>query len=251
VISASGAILRRAGTRLLNVVYPPACLVCRAAVADHGGLCANCWREIGFIEAPFCERLGAPFERELGQGALVSPEAAANPPAFRRARAVARYDSDGARALAYRLKYRDRMDLAEPIGRWMARAGAALLADADLIVPVPLHRRRLFARRFNQAAALARVIARESGAPLDTMSLMRVKPTATQVGFSRAQRIANLSGAFRVDDARAAQLRGKNILLVDDVLTTGATANAASRALLKAGVSAVDLLVFARAVAGS
>lgn len=251
MMRASGAILRRAGVRLLDVVYPPGCLVCRAAVADHGGLCARCWRQIGFIEQPCCDRLGVPFERDLGQTNLISPEAAANPPVFRRARAVARYDSDGARALAYRLKYRDRMDLAEPLGRWMARVGAELLADADLIVPVPLHRRRLFARRFNQATALARVVSRESGVPLDAMSLLRIKPTATQVGFSRSQRIANLSGAFRVDDACAPQLLGKNILLIDDVLTTGATANAASRALLKAGVNHVDLLVFARAVAGS
>jgi ComF family protein len=251
VIPAGGAILRQWGARLLDIVYPPGCLVCRAAVANHGGLCVTCWRQIRFIEQPCCDRLGVPFERDLGQGNLISPEAVANPPAFRRARAVARYDSDGARALAYRLKYRDRMDLAEPMGRWMARAGTGLLSDADLIIPVPLHRRRLFARRFNQAAALARVVSRESGVPLDAMSLLRIKPTATQVGFSRSQRIANLSGAFQVDDACASQLRGKNILLVDDVLTTGATANAATRALLKSGANHVDLLVFARAVAGS
>ncbi len=241
-------LARRAGEALVDVIYPPACLVCRRAIAEQGGLCPACWGEIAFIERPFCERLGVPFERDLGQPGLISLEAAAHPPVFARARAVARYDSDGARALAYRLKYRDRLELAEPIGRWMARAGAELLAESDLIAPVPLHRRRLFARQFNQSAALAQVIARESGVPQDSFALVRVKATRPQVGLSRAQRGANLSGAFKVTPERAAAVRGRRIVLVDDVLTTGATANAAARALLRAGATQVDLLVFARAV---
>ncbi len=164
-------LARRAGGALVDVIYPPACLVCRRAIAEQDGLCPACWREIAFIERPFCERLSVPFERDLGQPGLISLEAAAHPPVFARARAVARYDSDGARALAYRLKYRDRLELAEPIGRWMARAGAELLAESDLIAPVPLHRRRLFTRQFNQSAALAQVIARESGVPLDSFAM--------------------------------------------------------------------------------
>jgi len=239
---------RRAGIALLDLVYPPSCLVCRKAVAQHGALCGTCWSEIAFIERPYCERLGTPFERDLDQPGLISPEAAANPPVFQSARAVARYDSDKARALAHRLKYHDRLELAGPMGRWMARAGADILADADLLVPIPLHRLRLMARRFNQSAVLANVVSHECGAPVETMALMRVKATAPQVGLSRAQRAANLSGAFRVDAERAALLKGRNVVLVDDVLTTGATANAAARALLKAGAAKVDLLVFARAV---
>ncbi|MFO1104395.1 MAG: double zinc ribbon domain-containing protein [Methylocystis sp.] len=236
------------GNAFLDLVYPPSCLVCRKAVAAHGAICAECWRDIAFIERPYCERLGTPFERDLAQPGLISLEAAANPPAFGRARAVARYDSDKARALAHRLKYYDRLELADPIGRWMARAGAELLAEADVIVPIPLHRLRLLARRFNQSAALAQAISRESAVPAEMMALERVKPTAPQVGLTRAQRAANLSGAFRVSPDRADAIIGRNVVLVDDVLTTGATANAAARALLRAGAARVDLLVFARAV---
>lgn len=240
--------LARAGNKLLDLVYPPSCLVCRRAVGVHGAICPTCWSDIAFIERPYCERLGTPFERDLAQPGLISLEAAANPPAFSRARAVARYDSDKARALAHRLKYYDRLELAEPMGRWMARAGSELLADADVLVPIPLHRLRILARRFNQSAALAQAISRASAVPVETMALQRVKPTVPQVGLTRAQRAANLSGAFRVAQERADAVHGRNVVLVDDVLTTGATANAATRALLRAGATRVDLLVFARAV---
>lgn len=240
--------MRRAGARLLDLVYPPSCIVCRKAVAQHGGLCPACWSDIAFIERPFCERLGSPFERDLDQPGLISLEASANPPVFARARAVARYDSDKARALAHRLKYSDRLELAGPIGRWMARAGADLLTEADVLIPIPLHRLRLVARRFNQSAALAHVVSRESGVPVETLALERVKPTAPQVGLSRAQRAANLTGAFRVAPERAGAIDKRHVVLVDDVLTTGATANAAARALLRAGAAQVDLLVFVRAV---
>jgi ComF family protein len=134
------------------------------------------------------------------------------------------------------------------MGRWMARAGADILADADLLVPIPLHRLRLAARRFNQSAELARVVSQACGSPVETLALARVKSTAPQVGLSRAQRAVNLAGAFRVDPARAPILEARHIVLIDDVLTTGATANAAARALLKAGAAQVDQLVFARAV---
>ncbi len=239
---------RRASAALLDLVYPPSCLVCRKAVAAHGALCAECWRDIAFIERPFCERLGTPFERDLDRPGLISLEAAANPRVFQRARAVARYDSDKARTLAHRLKYHDRLELAGPMGRWMTRAGAQLLAEADLLVPIPLHPLRLAARRFNQSAELARIISRETGVPLVVMALQRVKATAPQVGMTRVQRAANLSGAFRVDPEDAGLIEDRNVVLVDDVLTTGATANAAARALLRAGARQVDLLVFARAV---
>lgn len=243
-------LLRSAGSRLLDIVFPPVCLVCRKAVAGHGALCPTCWSDIGFIERPFCERLGTPFDRDFGAG-MISLEASAGPPVFERARAVARYDSDKARTLAHRLKYYDRLELAEPLGRWMARAGADLLTDADVIVPVPLHRLRLLSRRFNQSAALAKVISRESAVPLETMALERVKSTPPQVGLSRNQRAVNMQGAFRIREEKRIAVEGRNIVLVDDVLTSGATVNAAARVLLRARAERVDVLVFARVVAGA
>ncbi len=197
---------------------------------------------------PFCERLGTPFEQDLGQG-LLSPQAIADPPVFARARAVARFEDGPARTLANRLKYSDRAELARPIARWMARAGADLLADADLLTPVPLHALRLWRRRFNQAAALAAEISRQTGKPCDLSALLRVKATRSQIGLTRAQRAENVQGAFRA--AARAQVRGLNVVLIDDVLTSGATANAASRALLRAGAKRVDVLVFARVVTGA
>jgi ComF family protein len=179
----------------------------------------------------------------------LSPQAIADPPVFRRARAVARFEDGPARRLVHRLKYSDRGELARPLGAWMARAGADVLADADAIVPVPLHPLRLWTRRFNQAAALARAIALKADKPFEPQWLQRVKATRSQVGLSREQRAENVQGAFRASPG--APIKGRRIVLVDDVLTSGATANAAARALLRAGANDVDLLVFARVVTGA
>ena len=234
---------------LASVVFPPTCIGCGSATGEPHTLCAACWSEIRFIERPFCERLGTPFAVDLGMP-LVSPAAIADPPVFTRARAVARYD-DTARKLVHRLKYSDRLDLARALGAMMARSGAELAAEADVVVPVPLHGLRLWWRRFNQSMELARVVAARHGRPCDPTLLFRVKRTAPQVGLSRNQRAENLQGAFRVPDNARPHLKGKRVLLVDDVLTTGATANAASRALLRGGAAAVDVLAFARVVGES
>ena len=127
---------RRFAGAALDTLYPPTCLACRAATDAHGALCPRCWRAMRFIERPFCERLGTPFEQDLGDG-LLSPQAMADPPVFARARAVARFEDGPARTLTHRLKYSDRAELARPIARWMARAGADVLADADLLAPGP------------------------------------------------------------------------------------------------------------------
>jgi ComF family protein len=230
----------------LGMLYPPTCIACHCAVGDPHRLCAACWAGMRLIERPYCERLGIPFDMDLG-GPLLSPAAIADPPVFGRARAVAEYEGT-ARALVHRLKYGDRLDLARALGAMMARAGSELLDEADLVVPVPLHWRRLWQRRFNQAATLGHVLARRAGIAFDPLILARVKPTRPQVGLSRSQRRENLQGAFRVTDDARPKLARKRVLLVDDVLTTGSTANAAARVLLRAGAASVDVLAFARVV---
>jgi ComF family protein len=174
-------------------------------------------------------------------------QAIADPPAYARARAAVRYD-DVARTLVHALKFQDRVDLAPAMGRWMARAGQPLLADADLLVPVPLHWRRGFSRRYNQSGALARAIGKQSGVPVAIDALRRIRPTAHQIGLSRAERAANVQGAFRVPPKKRGEVQGRRLVLVDDVLTSGATVDACARALLRAKAASVDVLVFARVV---
>src|SRR5277367_135509 len=183
----------RAGRAALDTLYPPICLACRAATSEAGALCSSCWRAMRFIERPFCDRLGTPFEHDLGEG-LLSPQAVTDPPVFQRARAVARFEDGPARRLVHRLKYSDRGELAAPLGAWMARAGADVLADADAVVPMPLHALRLWTRRFNQAAALAGAVALRSGKSFEPQWLLRVKATRSQVGLSREQRAENVQG---------------------------------------------------------
>jgi ComF family protein len=240
------ATLRGALGIVLDVGLPPLCPACREPLGEHGGLCAACWAKLSFIAPPYCERLGIPFAYDPGPG-ILSMEAIADPPAYRKARAAVRYD-DVARTLVHSLKYGDRMDLAPTLGAWMASAGRPLLAEADALVPVPLHWRRLWARRFNQSAALAQAVARRSGLPARHDLLRRVKPTPQQVGLSRAEREHNVQGAFKVPPAAKGEIVGRRLIVVDDVLTSGATADACCRALLRAGAAQVDVLVFARVV---
>ncbi len=241
---------RKVAAHALDVVYPPVCIACRRATESHFGLCPECWAQMRFIEKPFCERLGTPFEVDLGQPGLLSPEAIANPPVFARARSVAKFDDGPARLIVHRLKYYDRLEIARPVGRWMARAGAELLDECDLLVPVPMHRLRLIGRKHNQAALLAGAVSRETGVPAEMRALDRVKTTPPQVGLSKAQRATNLQGAFRISEAGKLAVLDKRIVLIDDVMTSGATLNAAARTLLRAGAKRVDALTFARVVTG-
>lgn len=239
---------RAVANAAVGLIYPPVCIACERGTERAHALCPVCWNGMAFIERPFCERLGTPFAVDYGS-ALLSPAAMADPPVFARARAVAKHEGT-ARELVHKLKYGDRIDLAKAMGTMMRRAGAELVADADVIVPVPLHRGRMWSRRFNQSMALATALAKDTGRPCDPFLLARVKATAHQTGLTRAQRGTNLQGAFRVPDEQKPRLAGQRVLLIDDVLTTGATLNAASRALLRGGAATVDVLTFTRVVVG-
>jgi ComF family protein len=238
--------LRRPFQIALDAALPPLCPSCGDAVGGGSGLCANCWSKLSPIARPFCERLGVPFAYDPGPG-ILSMQAIADPPAYARARAAVRYD-EIARALVHALKYSDRLDLAPVMGRWMARAGSELFGQADVIVPVPLHWRRLWARRFNQSAELAKVVAGIAGLPVVHGVLNRVKPTPQQVGLSKSERAANVQGAFKVSADGKEDVAGRRVILVDDVLTSGATVDACARALLRGTAAEVSVLVFARVV---
>lgn len=242
------ATLRRATGRLLDLVLPPRCAGCGRALAEGaevGALCADCWSAIDFLGPPLCRRCGYPFEMELGAEALC-PACRTAPPVFDRARAVLRYDA-GSRALLLSFKHGDRTDLAPAFGRWLARAGAELLAEADLVTPVPLHWTRLFARRYNQAALLAQAAARQAGRRFVPDLLVRRRRTAPQ-SAGRAARARNVAGAFLVPPARRNLVEDRRVLLIDDVRTTGATLESCARALKAAGAVGVDVLTLAMVV---
>jgi ComF family protein len=238
--------LRRAGRLIADALLPPTCLACRLPIGGAAGLCPECWTRAGFIERPFCERLGTPFPADYG-GELISPAALAAPPAYARARAAARY-SDVVRDLIHMLKYGDRMDLVQALGGWMARAGSELLADADALVPVPLHWWRLWQRRFNQSSALAHAVSKLGRVPVMDEVLVRARATQPQFGLPRELRAENVQGAFQVSKEKRGAVKGKKLVLIDDVLTTGATADACTKVLLRAGAVRVDVLVLARVV---
>jgi ComF family protein len=243
--TASGA-LTRLQRLLADLILPPCCPGCRSAIQDAHALCARCWSEIRFIEPPLCPVYGTPFTHDLGEG-ILSAEALADPSPFRRARSAAIY-GDVARRLVHQLKYYDRPHMAQVMARTMRRAAHVLIPDIHVIIPVPLYRFRLWQRRFNQAALLGENLSKLTGVPHDPLVLERTKPTKSQVGLSAAQRLENVRGAFRVPDHMRHVIAKRSVLLVDDVYTSGATAKAATRALLRAGAEAVDVLTFARVV---
>ena len=208
------------------------------------GLSADSWSRIKFIEAPFCDGCGAPFDFDLGAGARCA-NCLARRPAFDRARAACLYD-EASRDLILKLKHADRTDLAVLFARWLARAAADLIGETDAIVPVPLHRLRLLRRRYNQAAEIARPLAGAVGLPYWPDALARPRNTASQAGKSSSGRRRNVAAAFEVPRRWRARVAGARLLLVDDVLTTGATAEGCARALRAAGAAKVDVVVIAR-----
>jgi ComF family protein len=242
-------LLRTAGW-IMDILIPPACLSCHTLLATHDSLCAACWRDIAFIRPPLCDRLGLPMPYGGSRGAdgqhhpLISAAAAADPPPWDRARAVAVFGGV-MRDLVHGFKYADRHDPRRLLGQWLTEAGWSLFPGTHVIVPVPLTRWRLMRRQFNQSALLALEVARHTGIHADTAALVKTRTTPPQMGLTRQQRLANVRGAFLVPPRRRPSIAGRNVLLIDDVITTGATVGAATRALREAGAARVDVLALA------
>jgi ComF family protein len=238
--------LKRAAAFALDAVLPPRCLACGETVAEQGQVCAPCWIGIDFIAGAVCHCCGLPFELPMEPGAICAA-CAREPPPWDRARAVIRY-GEVSRRLILRFKHGDRLESVPTFGQWLARAGADLVRDAELVAPVPLHRWRLFHRRFNQSAMLTLALGRAARVPVVADLLVRTRPTPSQGGLGAKDRAENVRGAFAVRPQHRSQIAGRRILLVDDVLTTGATVGACAKALIRAGAGAVDVVTLARVV---
>lgn len=242
--------LKQSQRATLDLVFPPQCMACRDSVAEPHALCATCWAKLSFIGGAMCPCCGTPFDYAGAEG-LVCGACLAMPPKFSRARAALRYD-DASRDLILGFKHADRLDYAPAFAKWLARAGAGLLRETDAILPVPLHWRRLLFRRFNQSAELARALGRRAEIPVLPDALIRTRPTPSQGKMPSAlARRRNVRRAFAVRESAKPAISGKRLLIVDDVMTTGATVNACARVLAKAGAADVAVVTLARVVRGA
>ena len=239
----SKLLLRRLWRGFVDWLTPPKCVACRVDVTSGGALCVACWQKLHFIDEPVCEALGTPFAYDQGEGAL-SPAAIADPPPWDRARAAVAFD-DTSKHLVHLLKYKDMQEAGLAMARMMLGPGRKQLEQCDVILPVPLHRRRMWQRRFNQAAVLAQALSKATGKTYRHDVLLRQSATRSQVGLTAAERHRNVRKAFVVPVERQADIDGKRVLLVDDVRTTGATAAACAETLKAAGAAHVDVLSFA------
>ncbi len=242
-------ILWRWLSPIVDAVLPPRCLGCGAMVQDDGGFCAPCWQARHFLRPPACACCAMPFAQPQGDGALCAA-CMADPPPFTRAGALIAYDAVVG-AIILRLKYGRRVGLARAMAQMLIAPAHDLLgtdAPDALVLAVPLDRWRLWRRGFNQSLLIARPLARALGLPLHPDALARVRPTGSMRGLGRRARLRRVQGAFVVPDRHRDDIRGRAILLVDDVMTTGATLSACARALRRAGAARVYVLTFARVV---
>lgn len=240
---AAGKLARK----IVDFALPPRCPGCGAITGDLHNFCLNCWQSLSFLGEPCCDRCGLPFEYE-------SPDRAecgaclADPPAFDRLRAAVAY-GEVARKVVLKLKYGGRPAVAETLGHFMARHLGGAEGSA-LLMPVPLHRWRIWKRGYNQSALIVQALARRTGLPVELDLLRRVKATPPLKGMGRRERALAVRGAFGLAPGAKARLQGKAVVLVDDVYTSGATANACARLLKRSGAVRMDIICWARVVAG-
>lgn len=230
--------------KALDILLPPLCLACDGAVTRQGALCPACWSGIHFIASPFCSSCGVPFDTPVGDGEICAA-CLMQPPLFQSARAAMLYN-DASKGIILGFKHGDRTHMAHTLAGWMHRAGQEFWAGTDLIIPVPLHRWRLLRRRYNQASMLALSVGNATKIPVAVDGLLRIKPTAKQGHLNRKERQANVKNAFAINPESLALIKGKSVMLIDDVLTTGATLDECSRVLLEAGAKTVRVLTLAR-----
>ena len=238
--------LIRSGARdLADLLLPPSCFSCGGEVSGHHQMCGHCWQALNFVTEPYCEACGFPFEYGTASATTLCAGCLRRTPNFDLARSALRYD-DASRRLVLGLKYGDRTEGTRTFAHWLARSAGPRINGADAVIPVPLHPFRLFRRRYNQAGLMARALARELGCRFDTTSLYRKKPTPSQGGLTRRQRFRNVGSAFRVRKDRRQAISGSHVVLVDDVMTTGATVETCARVLKRAGAARVSVLTLTR-----
>jgi ComF family protein len=230
---------------VLMALYPPQCLSCGEETADEFSLCGACWRDMPFISGLACDACGTPLPGASEGEAQHCDTCLAAPPPWQRGRAACRYDGT-ARRMILALKHGDRTDLVPAMARWMRPGVTALIAPDVVLAPVPLHPRRLFFRRYNQSALLTRRLSRDLGVSDCPDLLRRIRATRVQEGMTRPERQENQRGAIAVAPRRRETIEGRPVLLVDDVMTTGATLAACAEACLSAGAARVDVAVLAR-----
>ena len=239
---------RHIATTVIDFIFPPLCLNCQTELDAPNHLCSPCWQDITFLVEPLCHVKGTPLPYDINpfnnDQPTISADALANPPIYDQARSIAHYDGT-MRALIHKFKYQDRHELTSLFATWLMHFGRTQLSRADLLIPVPLYKWRFWQRRFNQSAEIAKRLSTLSGIPCDVEPLIRTKKTRAQVGLSFKERQNNVRNAFYIPPSKVKAIENKTVILIDDVITTGATVNAAATKLKDSGVSSVIVLSLA------
>ena len=231
----------------IRTIYPPECVLCRALTETDFALCGSCWRETPFVFGLVCDLCGQPLPGEDTDELVHCDDCMTIARPWTKGRTAMVYDDKG-KQIVLALKHSDREDLARPAAQWLARAAADLPLETSILVPVPLHWRRLLSRRYNQSAILARSLSKHSGAQMIPDALLRPRKTPSLGGLNRDARFAALQGSITINPAMASQVEGRDMILMDDVMTSGATLAACTEALMMAGANGVNVLTLARAV---